>query len=56
MDGKDVLMDDSDILRFCVGRHFVIEHIIPDIKYHLQWRQTNVPIPFLNDRTLNILK
>ena len=32
-----------------------MSRIIPDLKYYLQWRQTNVPLPLLTDQTLNIM-
>ena len=32
-----------------------MNRIIPDIKYYLEWRQTNIPLPLLTDVTLNIM-
>jgi hypothetical protein len=54
--GRDYHLNDSDILRFSVGRHFVLNDTVSDLIFHLQWRQTNVPMPYLCDATLKILK
>ena len=32
-----------------------MDKIIPDIVYHLEWRQTNVPIPRLTDPILKLV-
>ena len=29
--------------------------IVNEVKNHLEWRQTNIPLPRLNDATLNLL-
>jgi hypothetical protein len=54
--GRDYHLTESDLLRFSVARHFNMEAILNELKYHLQWRQTNIPMPFLCDLTLKILK
>lgn len=55
LNGRDPFLRDSDILRFLYGRKFVINDIIDDLYYHLEWRQTNSPQPMLTDDTLRLL-
>ena len=55
INGRDYLLTDADILKFLVSRTFDFKKVIPDMKYHLEWRQTNIPRVRLNDRLVNIL-
>lgn len=48
-------MLDSNILRFCVSRAFDLTNVVSELMNHLEWRQTNIPIPRLTDATLNLL-
>lgn len=32
-----------------------MQKVCSDLIYHLQWRQTNIPIPILTDKALNLL-
>lgn len=48
-------LHDSVLLRFCVSRFWDFDKIIPDLYVHLQWRQTNIPVPMLQDRTLILI-
>lgn len=54
-DGRDPFFTDMDILRMINGRRFDMNRIINDLYYHLQWRQTNFPMPRLTDKTLKLL-
>ncbi len=54
-DGIDMHLHDSVLLRYCITRFWDFDKIIPDLYVHLQWRQTNIPIPMLQDRTLTLL-
>lgn len=53
--GRDFHFRESDILRLCVARHYVVDDVVPDLLYHMQWRQTNVPMPRLTNATLHLL-
>lgn len=55
VNGRDHFLTDKDILRFVNGRDYDLNAIINDLYYHLEWRQTNVPMPLLNDTTLYLL-
>ena len=55
INGRDYHLHDAILLKFCVARFWDFDKIIPDIIYHLEWRQTNIPIPYLTDRTLTVL-
>lgn len=55
INGRDYHLHDAILLKFCTARFWDFEKIIPDIIYHLEWRQTNIPIPYLTDRTLTVL-
>ena len=55
MSGSDALLDDGDLLRYILCRNFDMPRIVNEVKNHLEWRQTNVPLPRLNDATLNLL-
>ena len=54
--GKDYFFNDAQILRYLVARDFDLNRVAVDMKYHLEWRQTNVPVPLLQDSTLRLLK
>lgn len=54
-DGMDYHFSDANILRYIGGWHFDLKKACADIVYHLQWRQTNVPIPILQDKTLFLI-
>ena len=41
LNGTDPFFQDSDILRFLNGRKFIINDVVEDLYYHLEWRQTN---------------
>lgn len=56
INGRDAFLQDSDLLKYLVCRNWNIDLICNDLLYHLEWRQTNVPIPLLTDRSLQILK
>jgi len=53
--GRDFDLRDSELIRFCVCRQFKLDNIIPDLLYHLEWRQTNVPIPQMTDPVLKLV-
>lgn len=55
MSGRDNLLEDGDLLRFILCRNFDMPRIVNEIKNHLEWRQTNIPLPRLTDATLNLL-
>ena len=55
VNGRDYHFNDSDILKFLVARQFDIKKVLPDLKYHLEWRQTNVPRPVLTDRLVYLI-
>lgn len=38
INGRDRDLKDSEILRFCYGRRFVMKDIIESMKYHFEWR------------------
>lgn len=38
------------------GRNYDMAKIITDLYYHLEWRQTNFPMPCLTDKTLKLLR
>lgn len=54
--GTDTMFNDHDILKFIVAREWNLEVIIDHLYNHLEWRQTNIPLPFITDRTLRMLK
>ena len=55
VNGRDCHFNDSDILKFLVVREFDVKKVLPDLKYHLEWRQTNIPRPVLTDRMVYLL-
>ena len=54
--GADLMMTDYMILRFIIAREWNMENIVKDIYRHLEWRQTNIPMPLLESRTIRLLK
>lgn len=36
--GKDALLTDEILLRYCIARKMSVEKILPDLLYHLEWR------------------
>ena len=55
-DGTDMDWSDQDILRFIIAREYRFDDIIKDMRSHLEWRQTNRPMPILNEQSLQLLK
>lgn len=53
--GRDIHLTDSHILRYLVARQFDIKKVLPEVLFHLEWRQTNIPRPYLTDRALNLI-
>ena len=53
--GRDWHMNDSYILRYLAAREFNIQRVIKELVPFLEWRQTNIPVPKLDARCLNII-
>ena len=56
LNGRDRFFDDAAILRLVVSSLFDVERTMFFMKYHLEWRQTSVPLPVFTDKTSNLLK
>lgn len=54
--GRDFFLKDQMLLRFLTARDFNVKVAGELLVYQLEWRQTNVPLPYLQDKTLNLLK
>ena len=37
-DGSDALLQDGNILRFCVSRGFDVDKVVSELLSHLEWR------------------
>ena len=55
INGRDIHLRDDIILRILHARGFDMKLVIENMKYHLEWRQTNVPRPVLSDKVLNLI-
>jgi hypothetical protein len=47
--------NDSAILRLIITRNFDYKRVMADLKVHVSWRKSNVPLPILQDATLKVL-
>jgi hypothetical protein len=54
--GRDELLTDEVILRYCIARKLNVNNILPDLLVHLEWRQTNIPRPILQDSSIPIIE
>jgi hypothetical protein len=54
--GRDPLLTDEILLRYCIARKMNIDLILPDLLYHLEWRQTNIPRPILQSSSIAVLE
>lgn len=43
------------ILRYLCARQFDLKRVVKEIKINLEFRQSNIPLPILTDKTLNLL-
>lgn len=43
-------------MRYLIGREWKLDLICKDIYAHLEWRETNIPLPVLHSQTLKCLK
>ena len=55
-DGTDILNNDQMILRFIVAREWNLDLIVECLTTHLEWRQTNIPLPLMESRTMRMMK
>lgn len=53
--GRDALFDDALLMRMISASYFDVDVTMGYLRYHLEWRQTNVPMPVLTDRTVYLL-
>lgn len=53
--GVDFHFSDQLLLRYLTARNFNVKQASELLLYQLEWRQTNVPIPLLTDKTLKLL-
>jgi len=53
--GADRDFQIADIVRYMYGRRFNKNDICTSLKNHLEWRQTFIPFPKLNDAVLTLL-
>ena len=56
VNGKDIFLNDDHLLRFIVARDLKMEDCVKDMLTHLQWRQCNLPMPILQDKTVKLLQ
>ena len=47
VNGRDGLFEFQNLVRYGIARHFKMEDIIRDVLTHFEWRQSNIPRPFL---------
>ena len=53
--GVDFHFSDQLLLRYLTARNFNVKQAAEHLLYQLEWRQTNVPIPMLTDKTLKLM-
>ena len=53
--GVDFFFTDELVLRYLTARNFEIDKACEAMMYQLEWRQTNVPLALLTDRTLKLM-
>ena len=56
VNGADVNVTDATILKYIIAREWNMEAIIKDLYRHLEWRQTNIPLPLIEDKVLKLLR
>ena len=49
-------MTDANILKYIICREWNMEAIIRDIYRHLEWRQSNIPLPLIEDKVLKLIR
>ena len=53
--GRDIFFDDALMMRMIAAAYYDVEAAMGYIRYHLEWRQTNIPLPILTDRSVYLL-
>jgi hypothetical protein len=54
--GADPLWDETMLLKYIVAYKFEMTNIVSNLLYHFEWRQTNVPRPYLMARVIPVME